>query len=255
MTATEVQIPGEVIPIFFNGREILLEPTGRFAGGALLEASGKPGNLPRPGELPYLFCGNGACRDCNLHVDGVDDVASCQLPLSPRMSFRSGEGAGEENALSRNLRGLDRGAGETLEIEVAVVGAGTAGASATLACRRSGLETDLFDSRADRGSPRPICVRDGRLFVADEGFLREVRASVVILATGSRQGEPQLSLAKSLGCRTIYDRELRYERLVLDEDGRTSVEGVFAAGDGARLGTESDAESSGRRAGEAAAAS
>jgi NADPH-dependent 2,4-dienoyl-CoA reductase/sulfur reductase-like enzyme len=258
MMPAEVQIPGEVIPIFFNGRKILLERLQlkrRFAGAALLEASGKPDNLPRPGEPPYLFCGNGACRDCNLHVDGIDDVTSCQLPLTPGMSFRAGEGAGEENALSRNLIGLDRGEGESLDIEVAVVGSGPAGAAASRACRRSGLETALFDSRSDRGSPRPISVRDGRLFAADEGSLREVRVRAVILATGSRRGEPQLSLAKSLGCRTVYDRELRYERLVLDEVGRTSVPGVLAAGDAARPGSESEAESSGRRAGEAAAAS
>ena len=255
MMPAEVQIPGEAIPIFFNGREIFLEPRGRFGGAALLEASGKPENLPRPGEPPYLFCGNGACRDCNLHVDGIDDVTSCQLPLTPGMSFRPGEGAGDENALSRNLRGLDRGEGEPLEIEVAVVGAGPAGAAASLACRRSGLDTALFDSRSDRGSPRPISVRDGRLLAADGGSVREVRARAVILATGSRRGEPQISIAKRLGCRTIYDRELRYERLVLDEDGRTSVPGVLSAGDAARLGNESDAERSGRRAGEAVAAS
>src|SRR5262245_17415698 len=133
MLPAEVQIPGEVIPIFFNGREILLEPHGRLAGAALLEASGKPDNLPRAGEPPYLFCGNGACRDCNLHVDGIDDVSSCQLPISPGMSFRTGEGAGEENALSRNLMGLDRGEGKALDIEVAVVGSGPAGAAASRA--------------------------------------------------------------------------------------------------------------------------
>lgn len=254
MMPAEVQIPGEVIPIFFNGREILLESRGRFAGAALLEAAGK-GNLPSPSELPYLFCGNGACRDCNLHVDGIDDVTSCQLPLLAKMSFRPGEGAGEENALSRNLRGLGQGEGEPIEVEAAVIGGGPAGAAAYSACRRAGLETVLFDSRRDRGSPRSVSVRDGRLLVAEEGVLREVRARAVILATGSRQGEPQLSIAKALNCRTIYDRALRCERLVLDADGRTSVPGLFAAGDAARPGSESDAESSGRRAGEAAVGS
>ena len=86
--------------------------------------------------------------------------------------------------------------------------------------------------------------------------VREVRARAIILATGSRLGrEPQISIAKALGCRTLYDRACGYERLVLDEDGRTAIPGLFAAGDAACLGSEADAEDSGRRAGEAAATS
>ncbi len=255
--AAEVQIPGEVIPIFFNGREILLEPRGRFAGAALLEASGKGENLPAPGEPPYLFCGNGSCRDCNLHVDGVDDVASCQLPLAPGMSFRPGEGAGEENALSRHLSGLDRGEKDPLEIEMAIVGAGPAGSAAFAAARSFGVESVVFDTRADRAAlPRPVRAREGRLLAAEDGILREVRARAVILATGAREGrEPQLAIAKALGCRTTYDRALRYEWLVLDDAGRTSTPGVFAAGDAAVVGSEKDAQESGRRVGEAAAVS
>jgi len=255
MGRAEVQIPVEGISIFFNGREVLLEASGRFAGAALLEASGKRENLPGPDEPPYLFCGNGACRDCNLHVDGLDDVASCALPLAPRMSFRPGEGAGEENALSRNLRGLEQAEREPLEVALAIVGAGPVGAAAFEAARSLGIEGVVFDSRSDRGSPRPVSVRNGRLAVAEDGFVREVRARAVILATGgSKAREPQLALAKALGCRTTYDRALRYERLELDGGGRTSVPGIFAAGDAARVGTESEAIESGRGAGKAASA-
>jgi NADPH-dependent 2,4-dienoyl-CoA reductase/sulfur reductase-like enzyme len=254
MMGEEAQIPSETISIFFNGTEILLEASGRFAGAALLAASGKGDHLPGPGEPPYLFCGNGACRDCNLHVDGIDDVASCQLPLAASMSFRPGEGAGEENALSRNLRGLERGMKESLDAELVIVGAGLAGSAAFEAARALGIETAVFDSRRDRGSPRPVSVRAGRLVVAENGFVREVRASALILATGAREGrEPQLAIAKALGCRTIYDRALRYERLELDSEGGTSIPLVFAAGDAARVGSDGEATESGRRAGEAAA--
>lgn len=252
-----------MISIFFNGREILLEPSGRFAGAALLAASGKSESLPGPDDLPYLFCGNGACRDCNLHVDGIDDVAACRLSLTALMSFRPGEGAGEENALSRNLRSLERGAREPLDCELLIVGAGLAGSAALETARNLGIEGVVVDARSDRGSSRPVSVRDGRLAVAEDGFVREVRARAVILATGGRKGpdgpdgpvgsEPQLAIPKALGCQTTYDRALGHERLALDGDGRTSVPGVFAAGDAARLGSESEAIESGRRAGRAAA--
>ncbi len=251
---TEVQIPAEAISIFFNGMEMRLEDPPFYAGAALLAASGNGKHLPGPGELPYLFCGNGACRDCSLHVNGVDDVSSCRLPLAASMSFRPGARAGEENALSRNLRGLDREGQEPLEVELLIVGAGPAGAAALEAVRGLGIEAMVADARTGAGSPRPVSVRFGRLAMAEQGFVREVRARIVILATGGSQGrEPQLAIAKALGCRTAYDPSLRYERLELDADGRTSIPCVFAAGDAARVGSEREAIESGGRAGAAAA--
>ncbi len=258
MNRAEVQIPAGAISILFNGREILLKASGRFAGAALLAASGKSENLPGPDEPPYLFCGNGACRDCNLHVDGIDDVRSCTLPLAPEMSFRPGGGAGEENALSRNLHGLERGEKAPLEVELLIVGAGLAGSAAFEAAHSLGIEGVAFDTRSDRGSPRPVSVCEGRLVVAEVGLLRAAHARAVILATGGSNGPdgnaPQLAIAKAIGCRTTYDRALRYERLELDGDFRTSIPGVFAAGDAARVGSEAEAIESGRRAGVAAAA-
>ncbi len=171
------------------------------------------------------------------------------------MSFRSGEGAGEENALSRNLRGLERGTKEPWSCKLLIVGAGLAGTAALEGALGFGVQGVVLDARSDLGSPRPVSVREGRLVVAEEGYVREVTARSVILATGGTRGrEPQITLAKALGCRTFYDRSLRYERLLLDAEGRTSVPNVFAAGDAARIGSESDAIESGRRAGQAAAA-
>jgi hypothetical protein len=243
---SEAPIPSKGIAVFFNGRKIALE-AGRFAGAALLSAAGKKENLPGPGDPPYLFCGNGACRDCNLHVDGIDDVQSCKLPVSRGMSFRPGEGAGEENALSRNLRGLEGEEKSPLDVDLAIVGAGVAGSAARDAARAMGVEAELFDTRGDRDAPpRPASVRDGRLAIAVEGAIRIVRARALILATGANaRGEPAILLAKALGCRTRYDSTVGYERLILDGDGRTSIPRIFAAEDAGM----------GRRAGQAASAS
>jgi thioredoxin reductase len=90
--------------------------------------------------------------------------------------------------------------------------------------------------------------------LAEDGFLRPLHARAVVLATGARRGEPQLALAQALGCLTRFDLDVGYERLVLDAAGETSVPGVFAAGDVARVRSEEEAIVSGRRAGELAAA-
>jgi hypothetical protein len=163
------------------------------------------------------------------------------------MSLRPGEGAGEENALSRNLRELERPEKSPLEIGLAIVGAGVTGRAARDAARALEVDAVLFDSRSDRDSPpRPASVRGGQLAIANEGAIRIVNPRALILATGgSARGEPNITLAKAFGCRSRYDSTAGYERLILDGDGRTSIRWIFAA---------EDAET-GRRAGQAASAS
>jgi NADPH-dependent 2,4-dienoyl-CoA reductase/sulfur reductase-like enzyme len=138
--------------------------------------------------------------------------------------------------------------GKSLDVPVLIVGGGPAGAAAAEAARKHGIEALVADTR----SGRPVSVRGGRLAVAEDALVREVNARAAILATGAgKSGEPQLSIAKALGCRITYDRALRHDRLVLDVSGETTVPGIFAAGAAA---SERDAVESGHRAGEAASA-
>ena len=253
---------------------------------------------PGADEPPYLFCGNGACRDCNVLVDGLVDIPSCRVDVVPGMSVRSGEGAGEENALSRKIDGHSEG--PELVCDEALVSAEQA--------------------LVAEGAPRPVAVLDRALYVFIDGVRRRVRAHEIVLTignqdvftgfpgaglpgvlpldlaersaahgyapgrrvlligpgsrveplsvrlrdlgadvvngerlrsvsgdvrveratladgtsvrvdtvAGSHRREPALAVAKALGCRTRYDRELRHDILEVDERGRTSVPGVRA---------------------------
>jgi NADPH-dependent 2,4-dienoyl-CoA reductase/sulfur reductase-like enzyme len=242
------------------------------------------------------------------------------------MSFRSGEGAGEPNALSRHIGLPPRG--EPLVAGVLVVGAGPAGREASASARGAGAPTILVDARALEGrevrSPCPAGVADDKLSVLERGFSRPVHAGAIVLANGARdqsprfpgatlagvlpldlleryqalgheigssfhvatspleiesasgaarverarirgketevdlvfvrfRREPELSLAKALGCRTVYDRELSLTRLAVGDEGETSVPGIFAAGDVVGTPSLEKALEAGRRAGRAAA--
>jgi len=183
-------------PFYVDGKQIHWTPAApAFAGAALIEALGRGGEqLPGPDEPPYLFCANGSCRDCNLLVDGIADVPSCRLFLAPGMSFRSGEGAGEENALSRRLGQVADG--EPLAADVAVVGAGPSGRAAAEAARRLGVETVLLEARAEaiQGgmTPRPVGAVGGMPFVMEGKRRRRLRARTIVLANGARDAEPRL---------------------------------------------------------------
>jgi D-hydroxyproline dehydrogenase subunit alpha len=65
---------------------------------------------------------------------------------------------------------------------------------------------------------------------------------------------PSNELARLLGCRHHYDAAHRLLRTARDDDGRTSIEAVFAIGDGTGLGGARAAEAEGVLAGLAAAA-
>ena len=104
-------------------------------------------------------------------------------------------------------------------------------------------------------SARVIELRgDGRVRtaqVAGHGFDRSHDVDVVALNLGF---QPETGLARALGAKQRFvDAGLGHLACDTDEDGRTSVPGMFAVGDGASLGGARAAMSRGRLAGLAAA--
>jgi hypothetical protein len=298
-------------PFFLNGEARRLGGD-RLIGARLLREVDPDARIPGPTEPPYLFCGNGTCRDCNVAIDGLPELPSCRLPLTAGLSLCcAGEGALPSRIVSRQ--------GEPIRCEVLVVGAGQAGDAAAAAARERVADVVQVEARlVERDgvrSPSTAVVEEGDLVVLEGGDRRTVRAGAVVLATGwhdvfptfpgsTRPGvmpldlleryathrfrpggsvlivgpphrtaklraelarlggmrvetasstsgaddfeivavegrrQPSLSLAKALGCRTVYDRELHYDRLDVSADGRTSLPNVFGAG--TALGTRGD---------------
>lgn len=302
---------------FLNGEPLPLGEDS-LIGARLLRELDPRARIPAPGEPPYLFCGNGTCRDCNVWIDGLPDLPSCRLPLASGLSLAcTGEGA----LPSRVVLPL----GNPLRCDVLVVGAGEAGLAAAAASRRTARTVLHVDARRlDDEEVHSLCTavtEAGSLVVLHQGQKRAVHAGSVVLATGWRdvfptfpgstrpgimpmdlleryvthgylaggsflligsrarvgslrvnllrlgaervelaastsgaeafdvvavegRRQPSLELAKGLGCRTHYDRVLRFEQLDVTDDGRTSLANVFVAGSYVRT----DGESVGRAA-------
>ena len=213
---------------YVNGRRLEVDEH-ELAGHALLALSGKP--LPAPGELPYLFCGNGSCRDCNVACEGLDDVPSCRFPLVEGMSLRTGDGAGAENALARQLADRIEEA-RPLETEVLVVGAGSAGraaleAAAALGVRAAGVEARNVDLDGFL-APAPAFVTERQLSVFDSGRRRRAIARAIVLASGANDRFRSFPGSALPG---VYPMDLM-ERYV--ELGALPGENVLLAGSGER---------------------
>lgn len=161
--------------IFLNGAPVDL-PERRFLGRALLDAYGEPGRPLGVSEAtpPYLFCGNGSCRDCNMLVEGLSAIPTCRVPLAPGLSVRTDA----DTAIARRLP--EPAAFEPLVADVVVVGGGPAG--------RAVPGAEVLEARAP--DARPVSVEGGRLVVLDGGRKRPIEARRVVLATGARDVVP-----------------------------------------------------------------
>ncbi len=174
---------------FLNGEELTADESIEFAGAAVMKQFRRGSKVPPPGELPYLFCGNGSCRDCNVLVEGLPDLPCCRFPLCPDLSLRTTESSGEENALSRIVAPprLDASPRHT---SIVVVGAGPAGLEAARAVRDAGInDADVLEARlmslpAVR-SPEPAIVLDGELFCLRDGALVPLKWKALVIATGA----------------------------------------------------------------------
>lgn len=170
---------------YLNGAAL---PAGgaRYAGEALLAHAGADVRIPSSEEPPFLFCGNGNCRDCDMLVDGIDDLPVCRIPIASGLSLRTGAGAGESNALAAKLDAP--ASAEPLVADVVVIGTGVAGTSAARAVMNRGVAVTVFEARAP--NPQPVAVVKQRIITYKDGASRPIEPRAVIVATGARDRYP-----------------------------------------------------------------
>jgi hypothetical protein len=196
-----------------------------LAAPRLLDAFGVP-DIERPDpNLPYLFCGNGACRDCNVSLDGIADVPACRVPIAPGQSVCLGAGAGEANALSDKLPKPT--SGPPIPADVVVVGGGPAGLASAESARAGGARVVLLEAKALPGSRfhsrtkpdgqrvslhSPVFAAGGMLFAYHQGYRRGIESRVVVIANGASDVFPTFAGATLPG---VYPMDLveRYVEL------------------------------------------
>lgn len=138
---------GSVFPIDWDGESI--DSVAGESIAAALTASGKLAlRRDKTGAPRGMFCGMGACFDCQVSVDGGPPERACLTKVRPGMKIRSlsyRTGFGESGA--RSHRDLI----EKIECDVLIVGAGAAGMSAAIRIAEAGASVVVVDERSEPG--------------------------------------------------------------------------------------------------------
>jgi glycine cleavage system aminomethyltransferase T len=166
-------------------------PLGFAHGDTIASAIVRAGEVPGRGGT---LCLAGDCGNCLATVDGVAYVRTCQVPARPGSVVVRHPAAGKPPLPSVDGRDLTKaplGSDVTVrrvDIEVAVIGAGSAGRAAAEAARAGGRDVLVLDA-AD--GVEVVGIYPGPSIVAREaGGMLHVRAEEIVVATGSAEIQP-----------------------------------------------------------------
>jgi glycine cleavage system aminomethyltransferase T len=151
----------------------------------------------RAGEVPArggTLCLAGDCGNCLAQVDGVAYVRTCQTVARPGMAVRGhpANGLPPLPVVARpDLGGTPAGPVidvRRVEVDVCVIGGGSAGRAEADAARRSGRETVVLDAGA---GDEVVAIYAGPTVIArtTTGMLH-VHAHEVVVATGTAEIQP-----------------------------------------------------------------
>ncbi len=93
------------------------------------------------------FCGMGVCHDCLVTIDGHRGQRACMTTLQDGMSvYREDEGHFGDRVVTP-----DPGTEQSIETDIAIIGAGPAGLTAALCSAKAGADVVVLDERGEPG--------------------------------------------------------------------------------------------------------
>ena len=148
------------VALTFDGDRVEAR-TGDSVAAALV-ASGRVANriTPALGRPRGPWCLMGACHDCLVVVDGVQNVQGCMVAVAEGMRVETQRGARDLDREPADaafaiedstVQALDATAGTPATLDVAVVGAGPAGLVAATVAAECGLSVTLYDEQPGPG--------------------------------------------------------------------------------------------------------
>ena len=182
----------------FEGCNVRATP-GDSIAAALTEAGYTSFGWRRSGEARGHYCGMGVCHDCIMTVDGQRGVRACMKTVANgTVVLRE-----DECRLANSTVPTPASSFETLEAEIAIIGAGPAGLSATIRAANAGADVVVLDERDEPGGqyfkPRSHGYRGrhkldrqhqrGLLDQQDQRDLRDLRATKEILVGLDQRGQ------------------------------------------------------------------
>ena len=132
--------------------EIDGEAFDAIAGESIAAALAAAGRLAlkrdKSGAARGLFCGMGACFDCQVSIDGGPAQRACLTKVQPGMKIRS---LAYRADIPLPGTGAQQHQSEKVECDVLVVGAGPAGISAAIPMIKAGATVVVSDERSEPG--------------------------------------------------------------------------------------------------------
>lgn len=175
------------------------ETVAAVAGESIAAALAASGRLAlkrdKSGTTRGLFCGMGACFDCQVSVNGGPAKRACLTKVRPGMKISS-------LAYRATFPGVDTcfnaDQTETLECDVLVIGAGPAGMSAAVHAAEAGASSIVVDERPELGGQFFKQISSSYLFAHSRAADRQYRDGTVLIE------RLQKSAARIMGGRTVW---------------------------------------------------
>lgn len=157
------------LPFRWNG-QVFEARAGDSIAAALTEAGIRSFGTSRTGRSRGLFCGMGACQDCLVTVDGKRALRACMTEVQAGMDVM----AQDDTAPAEMAPCPPPSAPLSVDIDLAIIGAGPAGLNAACVAAEAGVSVCVLDERSETGGQyfKPRCDGYRGTFPADDQHRR-----------------------------------------------------------------------------------